>query len=60
MCVAFSFINITLECRLHDDLGTLYIDESVYYQKHCTTIIGKLCYSLSFDCLSFTIILLSF
>lgn len=60
MCVAFSFINITLECKLHDDLETVSNDESAYYQKHYTTIIGKLCYSLSFDCLSFTIILLSF
>lgn len=41
MCLAFSFVNETSECRLHNNIETEADSESAYYQKNCTGISGK-------------------
>lgn len=41
VCLAFSFVNETSECRLHNNTETKTDAESAYYQKKCTAISGK-------------------
>lgn len=40
-CLAFSFVNRTSECRLHNNIETEADAESAYYQKNCTGVSGK-------------------
>lgn len=41
-CLAFSFVDETSTCRVHEKLDTMYEAGSAYYRKNCTTVLGKL------------------